>query len=66
MRTYWYEVPGRNVTYFKINEHLLPQYNLTVDMMVDQVKEMYDPDDQFTSNGTLVEMKRDSNSGQNG
>lgn len=65
MRTYWYEVPGRNVTYFKINEHLLPQYNLTVDMMVDQVKEMYDPDDQFTSNGTpLVEMKRDSNSGQ--
>jgi hypothetical protein len=64
-RVYWYQVPGRNVTYLKINDHLLPQYNLTRDMLFEQCKEKYNPEDKVTSNGIpIVEMKPDANSGQ--
>jgi hypothetical protein len=65
LRVYWYQVPGRNVTYMKINSHLLPQYYLTQEMMYEQCKELFNPNDKVTTNGIpIVEMKPDSNSGQ--
>lgn len=63
LRVMWYQVPGRNVTYIKVNEHLLPQNYLTLDMVESQCKEMYNPNDEKEINGLkLVELKTESSS----
>lgn len=54
LRVYWYEVPGRNVTYLKINPHLLPQHGLTIENVLEQCKELYNPKGLETSNGTPI------------
>ena len=65
LRVYWHQVPGRNVTYFKLNPYLLPEYSITIDMILDQSIEMYNPNDEVTSNKIpIVELKYDPNNGQ--
>ncbi len=49
-RVYWYQVPGRFVTYIRINEHYLFQNNLTKEEIFEQVNTKFSP---FTK----VEMK---------
>lgn len=61
LRVYWHQVPGRNVTYFKLNEHKVLQNGLTVDSIYKQLKEKYNPNDEVTSNKIpIVQLKKDS------
>ena len=65
LRVYWYQVPGRNVTYIKLNQYYLQHYELTKEMVFDQCKEKFNPNDEVNSNGIpIVDMKKDTNSGE--
>jgi intein/homing endonuclease len=64
LRVYWHQVKGRNVTYLKINPHLLPQFGLTLDEVMKQCNEKYNPNGKVTSNEIpIVELKYDSDKG---
>lgn len=64
LRTYWYQVPGRSVTYMKVNPHLLPQHNITIEEMYDQCVALYNPNGKVTSNKIpIVELKNDYDTG---
>lgn len=64
LRVYWYQVSGRNVTYLKINPHLLPQFNLTLEDVFDQCKKLYDPVDKVSKNNIpIVQLKYDPDTG---
>lgn len=41
MRVYWYQVAGRFVTYYRLNEHKLSENNLTKDDIFEQVKSTF-------------------------
>jgi hypothetical protein len=55
MRVYWYQVAGRFVTYFKLNNHKLHEFGLTNQYVLDKVKEEF-------GEITDVEMKFNSDS----
>jgi len=38
MRVYWYQVPGRFVTYYRLNNHRLNEHGITKNDLIDQVK----------------------------
>ena len=40
-RVYWYEVPGRFVTYYKLNEFRLKENGITKEEIFEQVKSEY-------------------------
>lgn len=50
MRVYWYQVPGRFVTFFRLNNHRLYENNLTKEEVFEQVSKEF-------SDVTKVEMK---------
>jgi hypothetical protein len=50
MRVYWYEVPGRFVTYYRIYPSKLHEYGLTNDQVLEQAQKTF-------SNKTNVEIK---------
>lgn len=50
MRVYWYQVPGRFVTYYRLNEHKLFEYNTNKEEVFNQVLQTF-------SEITKVEMK---------
>jgi hypothetical protein len=50
MRVYWNQVPGRNVTYLRLNDFKLNQYYIDKDMVYDYIKELYDPNDEVNAN----------------
>lgn len=41
MRVYWYQVPGRFVTYFRLNNHRMYEQSVTKEMIWEQVKEQF-------------------------
>jgi hypothetical protein len=41
MRVYWYQVSGRFVTFFKLNNHKLHEYGLTKEQIFEKVKEEF-------------------------
>lgn len=41
MRVYWYQVQGRFVTYYRLNNHKLAEYEITKDDVLEQVKEEF-------------------------
>jgi hypothetical protein len=41
MRVYWYQVPGRFVTYYRLNNHRLYENNLTKEEVYQQVKDYF-------------------------
>lgn len=41
MRVYWYQVPGRFVTYYRLNDHKMHEYGVTKEQILDQVKEIF-------------------------
>ena len=49
-RVYWYQVPGRFVTYLRLNPHKMHEYNVTKDELLRQVSEEF-------SSITKVEMR---------
>lgn len=53
MRVYWYQVPGRFVTYFRLNPHRMYEHNVDKDYIFEQVKECF-------SELTKVDMKFNS------
>ena len=60
MRVYWYQVPGRNVSYIKLHLQKLHQYYLTEEMILEQCIERFNPNNELTPNGKpIVELKRD-------
>lgn len=50
MRVYWHQVPGRFVTYFRLNNHRMYEQKVTKELILEQVKEKFD-------SLTKVEMK---------
>jgi hypothetical protein len=55
MRVYWYQVAGRFVTYFKLNNHKLYEYGLTKEYVLEKAQEEF-------GEITKVEMKYHSDS----
>lgn len=41
MRVYWYQVPGRFVTYYRLNPHRMYEYDITKDEVFNQVQECF-------------------------
>ncbi len=41
MRVYWHQVPGRFVTYIRLNEHLMYDYGVDKEKIFEMVKERY-------------------------
>ena len=41
MRVYWYQVPGRFVTYLRLNPHRLHEYDITKEEVLEEVKKMW-------------------------
>jgi len=52
MRVYWHEVPGRFVTYLRLNDHRLYENGITKEYVLDEVKKKWESD-------TEIEMKWD-------
>jgi hypothetical protein len=50
LRVYWNQVPGRNVTYIRLNEHKIGQKYLDIDSIYQQIKQIWDPLDEFNAN----------------
>lgn len=50
MRVYWYQVPGRFVTYYRLYESKIFEYSLTKDKIFEQVKNQFE-------NKTIIEIK---------
>ena len=44
LRVYWHQVPGRFVTYIRLNDHLLYDYNITKEEILGILKERYPED----------------------
>ena len=51
MRVYWHQVPGRNVSYLRLNQFKLAQNNIDFDDVYNYVKELYDKYDESDENG---------------
>lgn len=49
-RVYWQQVPGRNVTYIRLNDFKMSQFYMDKDLVFKQIKEIYDPNDEFNDN----------------
>ena len=43
MRVYWYQVPGRFVTYIRLNAHRLHEYSLTKEDVFSQIYDVFSP-----------------------
>jgi hypothetical protein len=41
-RVYWWQVPGRNTTYIRLNEHKLQEYDLKKENLVKYIQKKYD------------------------
>ena len=41
MRVYWHQVPGRFVTYFRLNNHRMYEQNVTKEFILEQVKDKF-------------------------
>lgn len=41
MKVYWYQVPGRFVTYYRLNNHRMYEQGMTKEFIYDQVKETF-------------------------
>lgn len=62
MRVYWHQVPGRSVTYIKLKPLEMAKYNIKTDDIFDLVKEEFDPNHEFDTNGLpFVCLKKDPN-----
>tara|TARA_R110000772_G_scaffold66676_7_gene148379 strand:+ start:1364 stop:3493 length:2130 start_codon:yes stop_codon:yes gene_type:complete len=64
LRVYWYQVAGRNVTYLKINPHLLPKFNITLEEILKQCEEKFNPNNIIPKNSIpIVKLKHDIDTG---
>jgi len=45
LRVYWWQVPGRNVTYVRLNQNKLDEYNLTKELVFNYIKHHFNIDD---------------------
>jgi Terminase large subunit, T4likevirus-type, N-terminal len=50
MRVYWYQVPGRFVTYYRLNPHKMHEYGVTKEQILEQTQQVF-------GSLTKVEMK---------
>lgn len=41
MRVYWYQVPGRFVTYLRLNNHRMQEYGVTKEFIYDQIENTF-------------------------
>lgn len=65
MRVYWYQVPGRNVTYLRLNQFKMVNNHIDFDMVYDIIKKKFDPDDEVASNGLpLVTWSKNGETGE--
>lgn len=65
MRVYWYQVPGRNVTYIRCNQFKMVNNHIDFDTIYKTVKDKYDPNDSFDENGLpYVKWKENGESGE--
>lgn len=65
MRVYWHQVPGRNVTYLKLNPLEMAKYNVGKDDIFDLCVDEFDPNHECDVNGIpYVQLKKDPNNGR--
>lgn len=65
MWVYWYQVPGRNVTYMKLNPGKMKLNHLSIEMIYKQCQDIYNPDGlkELPNKKPPIEIKTDPNSG---
>jgi hypothetical protein len=65
MRVYWYQVPGRNVTYIRTNTFKMANNNIDFDIIYKTVKDIIDPNDLKDPNGLpIVSWKKNGDTGE--
>jgi len=65
MRVYWYQVPGRNVTYLRLNQFKMANNNIDFDTVYNLVKEKFDPNNEFDANNLpLVSWAKNGETGE--
>lgn len=50
LRVYWHQVPGRNVTYVRLNKYQMHKYGFTLEQILDFFKQKFDPDNKVDAN----------------
>lgn len=65
MRVYWYQVPGRNVTYLRANQFKMANNDIDFKTVYDSVKKAFDPNDEHDANGLpIVSWKKNPETGE--
>lgn len=65
MRVYWYQVPGRNVTYIRLNQFKMASNDIDFESIYDMVKNKYDPYDEVDPNGLpFVSWRKNGDTGE--
>ena len=50
LRVYWYQVPGRNMTYVRLNKYQLAKYGFTKEQVYEELKKLFDPNSEVDAN----------------
>lgn len=50
LRVYWNQVPGRHMTYVRINKYQASKYGFTIDSILEFLKQKFDPNDTCDAN----------------
>lgn len=64
MRVYWYQVPGRNVSYVNLNKNKLKLYGFTEESIYNELKNYFDPNNYIDSNNLKRIDKRINDNGE--
>jgi hypothetical protein len=60
LRVYWYQVPGRNTTYFKLNVYKMRNEDIDEQMVYEQCYDKYSPNGEKDDNNIpYVQLKKD-------
>lgn len=62
MWVYWHQVPGRNVSYIRLNPGLMKHHKIDEDMVLEQCIQKYNPKNKLSKNNIpIVDLKPDPN-----
>ena len=65
MRTYWHQVPNRNVSYIRLNQFRMAEVEVEYEDVYKFCKDNFDPNDDIDSNGLpLVTSKKSGTTGE--
>lgn len=50
LRVYWHQVPGRNVSYVRLNRYQMSKYGFTKEQVLEVMKQKFDPNNEIDVN----------------